>query len=59
MQHNKYNLCIIHFIERGGDMDINKIVSILIQLLEDQEGAKINYKIVIDDEVKDNTKETA
>lgn len=43
-------------------MDIEKIVSILIHLLEDQENAKISYKIIPvipDEEQEEATKETA
>lgn len=34
------------------DIDIEKIVSILIKLLEDQENAKITYQIIPDKENK-------
>lgn len=39
-------------------MNLEKIVSILIHLLEDQENAKITYQIIPDNE-DDETKETA
>lgn len=35
-------------------MDLEKIVAILIHLLEDQENVKITYNIVLTDEEKSN-----
>lgn len=40
-------------------MELERIVSILIHLLEDQENAKISYQIIPPDENKKRKKETA
>ena len=41
-----YNQPCIQYLERGDDVNLEKIVSILIKLLEDQENVKITYKII-------------
>lgn len=41
-----YNQPCIQYLERGDDVNLEKIVSILIKLLEDQESVKITYKII-------------
>ena len=41
-----YNQLCIQYLERGDDVNLEKIVSILIKLLEDQENVKITYKII-------------
>ena len=45
--------------QRGVKMELERIVSILIHLLEDQENAKISYRIIPPDENKKLKKETA
>lgn len=40
-------------------MDLERIVAILIRLLEDQENAKISYRIIPPDGEKERKKETA
>lgn len=40
-------------------MDIERIVSILIKLLEDQENAKITYRIILADDEKGTEVDTA
>lgn len=44
----------IFYQKRGGiRMDLERIVAILIHLLEDQEGAKIDYRIIPPEEKTD------
>lgn len=55
---NKYNQSNIQFTKkRRARMDLEKIVSILIHLLEDQEGVKIIYEIIPVN--KENEKKTS
>lgn len=50
----------VHTLYKGGiKMDLERIVSILIRLLEDQENAKISYRIIPPDGEKERKKETA
>lgn len=44
----------ILYQRRGGDkMDLERIVAILIHLLEDQENAKISYRIIPSEDEND------
>ena len=51
---NWYKQYNIQFIEGGMRMNLEKIVAILIRLLEDQENAKITYQIIPDNTKKED-----
>ena len=35
----------MHKMKRGGEMELEKIIAIIVELLEQQEGVKITYEI--------------